>query len=54
MDTILQTIHSYPTMSEACKATAGYWRKKQTNPRSLSLLNKIFSWQRKTKLNKIF
>ncbi len=46
LNKILQTIHVYPTMNEANKAAAGYWRKTHTNPKVITILDRIFTWYR--------
>ena len=43
---ILGTIHTYPTLAEANKLTAGSWRRAHTSPRILNLLEKYHRWRR--------
>jgi len=47
MKDILNTIHPYPTLSEANKYAAGLWQKNHAPELVLSLLEKIFRWRRK-------
>jgi dihydrolipoamide dehydrogenase len=47
MNSILGTIHVYPSFGEANKYAAGNWKKNHVNPRILKLLNLYFSWKRK-------
>ena len=44
---ILNTIHAYPTWSEANKYLAGEWKKKHKPEFLLSLLAKIHAWRRR-------
>ncbi len=46
LNKILQTIHIYPTMNEANKATAGLWKMSQTKDSTLTFLAKVFKWKR--------
>ncbi len=43
---ILGTVHVYPTMAEAVKATAGAWRKGHVPARALNLARDYFRWRR--------
>ncbi len=43
---ILGTVHSYPTLAEANKFTAGEWRKARLSPRLLDLSKRFHRWQR--------
>ncbi len=46
LNSILGTIHVYPSFSEANKYAAGNWKKAHVNPRTLKLLSTFFSWRR--------
>jgi len=46
LNTILGTIHSYPTMSEANKYAAGNWKKANAPQVALRYLNKFHTWRR--------
>ncbi|MEZ4741738.1 MAG: FAD-dependent oxidoreductase [Bdellovibrionota bacterium] len=46
LNSILGTIHSYPTMSEANKYAAGDWKKAHTPDWALKFLRKYHSWRR--------
>ena len=46
LNSILGTIHSYPTMAEANKYAAGVWKKKNAPQRVLSILERYFRWRR--------
>lgn len=43
---ILSTIHTYPTLSEANKYTAGEWRRAHASPRVLAWLERFHAWRR--------
>jgi len=43
---ILSTVHSYPTLAEAAKLTAGEWRRAHVSPRLLALLERYHGWRR--------
>jgi pyruvate/2-oxoglutarate dehydrogenase complex dihydrolipoamide dehydrogenase (E3) component/uncharacterized membrane protein YdjX (TVP38/TMEM64 family) len=43
---VLQTVHPYPTFSEANKYAAGNWRKARINPALLACAAKFFAWRR--------
>lgn len=45
LNKILAMTHIYPTMSEACKFTAGQWKKERTSERVFDLLKKINHWR---------
>jgi len=45
LNKILGTIHAYPTWSEANKHAAGNWRKQNTSPKILKLLEKLHYWR---------
>lgn len=45
---ILNTIHIYPTLSEANKSTAGVWRQKTAPQRILKILKYIHTWRRRS------
>ena len=47
MNKILNTIHIYPTMSEANKYTAGQWKRAHVSARTLAMLEKYNSWMRR-------
>ncbi|PKH03785.1 hypothetical protein CXF72_04600 [Psychromonas sp. MB-3u-54] len=47
LNKILGTIHPYPTMSEANKATAGIWKKDHAPQTLLRWVEKYFNWTRK-------
>ncbi len=47
LNKILNTIHIYPTMSEANKYTAGQWKRAHVSPRILAMLEKYNSWMRR-------
>ncbi len=46
LNKILSTIHTYPTMAEANKYVAGQWRRENTSPRVLALLERYHTWRR--------
>ena len=46
LNSILGTIHVYPSFGEANKYVAGQWKKKQVNERMMSFLEKYFQWSR--------
>ncbi|GAB2730051.1 FAD-dependent oxidoreductase [Halomonas garicola] len=46
MNKLLGTVHPYPTLSEAAKATAGAWKNAHKPERVLSLLERYFAWRR--------
>lgn len=46
LNKILGTIHAYPTMSEASKATAGSWKRARKPETLLEYLGKFHSWRR--------
>ena len=46
LNSILGTIHIYPTMAEANKYLAGEWKKARKPERVLQMLEKFFSWRR--------
>ncbi len=46
LNSILSTIHIYPTMSEANKYLAGNWKRKNKPKNILKLLKLFFSWRR--------
>ena len=46
LNSILGTIHVYPSFGEANKYAAGRWKKKNVSPRTLKLLQKYFAWSR--------
>lgn len=46
MNKLLGTIHPYPTLSEAAKATAGAWKNAHKPERVLKLLKRYFTWRR--------
>jgi pyruvate/2-oxoglutarate dehydrogenase complex dihydrolipoamide dehydrogenase (E3) component/uncharacterized membrane protein YdjX (TVP38/TMEM64 family) len=46
LEKILNTIHVYPTMSEANKQVAGKWRKARVSPRTTRLLERYHHWMR--------
>ena len=46
LNTILGTIHSYPTLSEANKYAAGNWKKSNTPEKALDYLAKFHKWRR--------
>ena len=46
LNKLLATIHPYPTLGEAAKATAGVWKNAHKPKRVLSLLKRYFSWRR--------
>jgi pyruvate/2-oxoglutarate dehydrogenase complex dihydrolipoamide dehydrogenase (E3) component len=47
LNSILGTIHSYPTMSEANKYAAGIWKKNNAPESLLIWVEKFHSWRRK-------
>ncbi|MCB0390763.1 MAG: FAD-dependent oxidoreductase [Bdellovibrionales bacterium] len=49
LNSILGTIHIYPTMSEANKYLAGNWKKSRKPERVLQVLRKLFAWLRGSK-----
>lgn len=51
LNKILGTIHPYPTMSEANKATAGMWKKNHAPQTLLLWVEKYFNWTRKKDLS---
>jgi pyruvate/2-oxoglutarate dehydrogenase complex dihydrolipoamide dehydrogenase (E3) component/uncharacterized membrane protein YdjX (TVP38/TMEM64 family) len=46
LNSILSTIHSYPTMSEANKYAAGVWKKKTAPQKLLTYVEKFHTWRR--------
>ncbi|MCH4810668.1 FAD-dependent oxidoreductase [Vreelandella neptunia] len=46
LNKLLGTIHPYPTLGEAAKATAGVWKNAHKPDRVLSLLKRYFNWRR--------
>jgi pyruvate/2-oxoglutarate dehydrogenase complex dihydrolipoamide dehydrogenase (E3) component/uncharacterized membrane protein YdjX (TVP38/TMEM64 family) len=46
LNKILNTIHIYPTLSEANKAVAGLWKKKNAPQKLLKLLRYFHNWRR--------
>jgi pyruvate/2-oxoglutarate dehydrogenase complex dihydrolipoamide dehydrogenase (E3) component len=46
LNSILNTIHVYPSFGEANKYAAGLWKKAQVNPKHLDLLRSFFTWRR--------
>ncbi len=46
LNKILGTIHTYPTMSEAVKATAGEWKKAHAPEKLLTWVEKFHTWRR--------
>ena len=51
LNNIIGTIHPYPTMSEANKATAGMWKVNHAPQTLLSWVEKYFNWTRKKDLS---
>ena len=46
LNKLLGTIHPYPTLGEAAKATAGVWKNAHKPERVLALLKRYFHWRR--------
>jgi pyruvate/2-oxoglutarate dehydrogenase complex dihydrolipoamide dehydrogenase (E3) component len=46
LNKILGTIHAYPTLAEASKATAGLWKQNHKPERLLEWLEKFHKWRR--------
>ncbi|NGO88571.1 pyridine nucleotide-disulfide oxidoreductase [Halomonas sp. 141] len=46
LNKLLGTIHPYPTLGEAAKATAGVWKNAHKPERVLAWLNRYFHWRR--------
>ena len=46
LNKLLGTIHPYPTLGEAAKATAGVWKNAHKRERVLALLKRYFHWRR--------
>ncbi len=46
LNKLLGTVHPYPTLSEAAKATAGAWKNAHKPERVLALLKRYFRWRR--------
>ncbi|MFP5458007.1 MAG: dihydrolipoyl dehydrogenase [Bacteriovoracia bacterium] len=46
LNSILGTIHVYPSFGEANKYAAGAWKKAHVSPRVLGLLERYFTWKR--------
>ncbi|GHC31280.1 FAD-dependent oxidoreductase [Aidingimonas halophila] len=46
LNKLLGTVHSYPTWSEAAKASAGVWKNAHKPERLLNLLERYFRWRR--------
>jgi hypothetical protein len=46
LNSILGTIHIYPSFPEANKYAAGSWKRNQVNDKTLRLLKKYFTWIR--------
>ena len=47
LNRILGTIHIYPTLAEANKYAAGEWKKARVPEKTISLLERFFSWRRR-------
>ncbi|MFC3282422.1 FAD-dependent oxidoreductase [Litchfieldella rifensis] len=47
LNKLLGTIHSYPTFSEAAKASAGVWKNAHKPERLLGWLERYFTWRRR-------
>lgn len=47
LNSILSTIHPYPTMSESVKFAAGLWKQKRKPEKALKRLQKFHEWRRK-------
>lgn len=47
MNSILGTIHVYPSFGEANKYAAGNWKKNRINQNILNFLKNYFNWLRK-------
>lgn len=48
LNKLLGTIHPYPTLSEAAKATAGVWKNAHKPERLLGWLARYFAWRRRS------
>jgi pyruvate/2-oxoglutarate dehydrogenase complex dihydrolipoamide dehydrogenase (E3) component/uncharacterized membrane protein YdjX (TVP38/TMEM64 family) len=46
LQSILGTVHAYPTWSEAARATAGAWKRGHVSPRLLRWSEGFFAWRR--------
>jgi pyruvate/2-oxoglutarate dehydrogenase complex dihydrolipoamide dehydrogenase (E3) component len=46
LNKLLGTVHPYPTLGEAAKATAGVWKNAHKPERVLALLQRYFAWRR--------
>ncbi|MDR5897725.1 FAD-dependent oxidoreductase [Halomonas vilamensis] len=46
LNKLLGTIHPYPTLGEAAKATAGVWKNNHKPERVLAMLKRYFAWRR--------
>jgi pyruvate/2-oxoglutarate dehydrogenase complex dihydrolipoamide dehydrogenase (E3) component len=46
LNKLLGTIHTYPTMSEANKYTAGVWKRAHAPAAALRLAERFFAWRR--------
>jgi len=46
LNKILDTIHVYPTLSEANRNVAGVWKRERTSKKILDLLAKFHGWRR--------
>ncbi|WP_085918461.1 FAD-dependent oxidoreductase [Halomonas sp. CSM-2] len=46
LNKLLGTIHPYPTLGEAAKATAGVWKNAHKPERVLNFLKRYFNWRR--------
>lgn len=46
LNSILGTVHAYPTWSEAARATAGAWKRGHVSPRLLRWSEGLFAWRR--------
>lgn len=51
LNKLLGTIHPYPTLGEAAKATAGVWKNAHKPERVLTLLKRYFDWRRGDKVS---
>ncbi|WP_051149319.1 FAD-dependent oxidoreductase [Litchfieldella anticariensis] len=48
LNKLLGTVHPYPTLSEAAKATAGVWKNAHKPERVLGWLARYFAWRRRS------
>ena len=46
LNAILGTIHTYPTLSESTKFTAGEWKRANAPQNALKWLEKFHAWSR--------